>query len=120
MSARAAASPEVLILMPATGDTLGPDVRIDLGANGIFIQAASGTRVEGVAHHHLFLDTTATPEGEVIPPTSSRVIHLGRGDSTYTFTGLSPGEHQVIAVLAYGDHSAMPARRDTVRFLVRR
>jgi hypothetical protein len=90
-----------------------------LGKDGVTIERASGTRVEGIGHHHLFLDTLATEEGAVIPPTTTRVVHIGTGDSTYTFKGLSPGPHEVIAVIGYGDHAAMPARRDTVRFVVR-
>ena len=110
----------VTIIAPMEGDTTGSDVTIALGKTGVTIEKASGVRADGIGHHHLFLDTTAVAEGEVIPPTSSRVVHIGTGDSTYTFKGLSPGAHEVIAVVGYGDHSAMPARRDTVRFVVRR
>ena len=110
----------VTIVAPADGDTTGSDVTIALGKAGVTIEKASGVRADGIGHHHLFLDTTAVAEGEVIPPTSSHVVHIGTGDSTYTFKGLSPGAHEVIAVIGYGDHSAMPARRDTVRFVVRR
>ena len=109
----------VVIASPAEGDTTGQDVTIVLAGQGVMIEKASGTRAEGIGHHHLFLDTLATPDGEVIPPTSQRVIHIGTGDSTFTFKGLPAGRHQVIAVIGYGDHSAMPQRRDTVRFIVR-
>lgn len=110
----------VTIVAPAEGDTTARDVTIVLGKAGVTIEKASGTRADGIGHHHLFLDTTAVAEGQVIPPTSAHVVHIGTGDSTYTFKGLSPGAHQVIAVLGYGDHSAMSARRDTLRFVVRR
>ncbi|HEV8364236.1 MAG TPA: DUF4399 domain-containing protein [Gemmatimonadaceae bacterium] len=110
----------VTIVAPVEGDTTGSDITIVLGKAGVTIEKASGVRVDGIGHHHLFLDTTAVADGEVIPPTSSRVVHIGTGDSTYTFKGLAPGAHEVIAVVGYGDHSAMPARRDTVRFVVRR
>ncbi|HJU75176.1 MAG TPA: DUF4399 domain-containing protein [Gemmatimonadaceae bacterium] len=110
----------VMIVSPAEGDTTGADVTIVLSKQGVTIEKANSTRAEGIGHHHLFLDTLATPEGEVIPPTSQRVIHIGTGDSTYTFKGLPSGRHEVIAVIGYGDHSAMPQRRDTVRFFVRR
>ncbi|MGH7696965.1 MAG: DUF4399 domain-containing protein [Gemmatimonadaceae bacterium] len=110
----------VRIVAPAEGDTTGSDVTIVLGKEGVTIEKASGMRADGVGHHHLFLDTLAVAEGQVIPPTSSRVVHIGTGDSTFTFKGLSPGAHEVVAVIGYGDHSAMPARRDTVRFVVRR
>lgn len=120
MSVAPAPSAAVTILTPAEGDTVGPDVVVTLGASGVTIQAASGARAEGIGHHHLFLDTLATAEGDTIPPTNARVVHIGTGDSTYTFKGLSPGPHEIIAVIGFGDHAAMGARRDTVRFFVRR
>jgi hypothetical protein len=110
----------VQIMSPADGDTTMSDVTIVLGKEGVTIEKASGVRADGVGHHHLFLDTAAVAEGEVIPPTSGKVVHIGTGDSTYTFKGLSAGPHEVIAVIGYGDHAAMPGRRDTVRFVVRR
>ena len=58
--------------------------------------------------------------GQVIPPGTKNIVHLGTGDSTYTFKGLAPGAHEVIAVLGYGDHSAMPQQRDTVKFIVKK
>lgn len=110
----------VRIVSPAEGDTTGADVTVVLGKAGVAIEKASGVRAEGIGHHHLFLDTTAVADGEIIPPTSAHVIHIGTGDSTYTFKGLAPGVHEVIAVIGYGDHSAMAARRARVRFIVRR
>ena len=110
----------VTIVSPADGDTTGSDVTIMLGKAGVVIEKASGVRADGIGHHHLFIDTTAVADGQVIPPTSSRVVHIGTGDSTYTLKGLSAGAHEVVAVIGYGDHSAMIARRDTVRFVVRR
>ena len=36
---------------------------------------------------------------------------FGTGDSTYTFKGLAPGQHELVAVIGYGDHSAMAGKR---------
>jgi hypothetical protein len=110
----------VTIIAPVEGDSTGPDVTVILGKEGVTIERAGGTRVPRIGHHHLFLDTVSTPDGVVIPPTTGRVVHIGTGDSTYTFKGLAPGPHEIIAVIGFGDHAAMPARRDTVRFVVRR
>ena len=120
--ASGAAAPAAVesIISPAEGDSTGSDVTVVLAKQGVTIEPAGGARVEGIGHHHLFLDTVATAAGEVIPPTSAHVIHIGTGDSTYTFKGLSPGPHTIIAVIGYGDHAAMEMRRDTVRFVVRR
>jgi hypothetical protein len=108
------------ITSPNNGDTLpGPDVTIALSARGVTIEKASGVMLEGVGHHHLFLDTTVTADGSTIPPTTTKIVHIGTGDSVYTFKGLAAGPHEVIAVLAYGDHKPMNVIRDTVRFVVK-
>jgi hypothetical protein len=111
----------VVIVSPKDGDTTGADVTVKLTKEGpVSIEKASGTKAEGVGHYHLFLDTAVVAEGVVIPPTTKHMVHIGTGDSTYTFKGLTPGQHQIIAVIGYGDHSAMAARRDTVQFVVKK
>lgn len=115
----AAAVPAVRILSPVRGDSTGPDVTVVLGSNNVTIAKADGSHVEGIGHYHLFLDTPPSAEGAPIPPNSPTTIHIGSGDSTYTFKGLSAGPHEIIAVLGYGDHVPMPSRRDTVRFVVK-
>jgi hypothetical protein len=116
---QSAMAPAVRIVAPADGDTTGADVTIVLGVEGVTVERASGIRVDGIGHHHLFLDTVAVADDSIIPATTRNIVHIGTGDSTYTFTGLAPGPHEVIAVLGFGNHAAMPARRDTVRFIVR-
>ena len=110
----------VRIISPADGDTTGADVTIVLGKENVTIAKADGARVEGTGHHHLFLDTPPSADGQPIPPTSATVVHIGTGDSTFTFKGLAPGAHEVIAVIGYGDHVPMTTRRDTVRFIVKK
>lgn len=119
LAATAAPAATVTIVSPAEGDTTGVDVSVLLHSSGVIIEKASGSRADGIGHYHLFVDTVATPEGSVIPPTTSHTIHIGSGDSTFTVKGLTPGAHELIAVLGFGDHTAMPSRRDTVRFVVR-
>jgi hypothetical protein len=110
----------VMISSPAEGDSTGADVTVVLGTHGATIEKASGTKVEGIGHYHLFLDTIPTADGAVIPPGTKNIVHIGTGDSTYTFKGLAPGAHEIIAVLGYGDHSVMPQQRDTVKFVVKK
>lgn len=110
----------VMISSPAEGDSTGRDVTVVLGAHGVTIEKANSTKAEGIGHYHLFLDTIPTPDGQVIPPGTKNIVHIGTGDSTYTFKGLTPGAHQIIAVIGYGDHSAMPQQRDTVKFVVKK
>ena len=116
----APAPPAVHIVSPADGDTVSGDVTVVLGKENVTIAKADGEHVEGTGHHHLFLDAPPSPDGQPIPPASVTVVHLGKGDSTYTFKGLKPGAHELIAVMGYGDHIPMSARRDTVRFVVKK
>lgn len=117
----AAAGPEVIITSPKEGDSTGTDVTVTLSKSGpVTIEKAGGTKADGVGHYHLFLDTATVADGTVIPPTTAHMVHIGTGDSTYTFKGLAPGAHQIIAVIGYGDHSAMAGKRDTVNFVVKK
>jgi hypothetical protein len=110
----------VRITSPADGDTVGADVAITLSAQGVTIEKATGIRVEGVGHFHLFLDAPPSADNLVIPPNSPTIVHIGTGDSTYSYKNLPAGAHEVIAVIGYGDHTPMATQRDTVRFVVKR
>jgi 6-phosphogluconolactonase len=117
----APAGPEAVIVSPKNNDTTGADVTVKLSKQGpVTIEKASGTKADGVGHYHIFLDTAVVADGTVIPPTNAHVVHIGTGDSTYTFKGLTPGPHQIIAVIGYGDHSAMAGKHDTVNFVVKK
>lgn len=118
-AAPAAPAVAVNIVSPAEGDSTGADVKVVLNEQGAKIEKAAGTKVDGVGHYHLFLDTADVADGTVIPANSKHVAHIGTGDSTYTFKGLAAGPHQIIAVIGFGDHSAMPEKRDTVNFVVK-
>ena len=119
-AAPAAPSAAVLIKSPAEGDSTGRDVTVVLAKENVTIDKANGTKADGIGHYHLFLDTIPTAEGQVIPPATKHIVHIGTGDSSYTFKGLAPGAHEIIAVIGFGDHSAMPQRRDTVKFVVKK
>ena len=108
----------VIITSPAKGATTGKDVTVTLRSQGVTIAKADGKKVEGVGHHHLFLDTIPTPDNAVIPPNTRKIVHIGTGDSTYTFKGLAAGPHRIIAVIGYGDHTPMLGKTDTVDFTV--
>ena len=77
------------------------------------IVAATGKRVEGEAHHHLFIDTDPTADTVMIPKNDA-IRHLGTGADTISLV-LAPGTHRIIAVAAWGDHVPVAgAVRDTV------
>ena len=116
----------VTILTPADGDTVGPDIRVTLGVTGLTIELANNLHEDGKGHHHLLLDTSLVALDAPIPPTSApqspkQFVHLGTGGSEHTFTGVAPGPHRIIAVVAYGDHIPMAGTMtDTVNVVVRR
>ena len=118
-STAAAPAAGVTITSPAEGATTGRDVTVSLRAEGVQIAKADGARVEGVGHYHLFLDTIPTTDSVAIPPNTSKIVHIGTGDSTYTFKGVPAGPHRIIAVIGYGNHVPMAGRRDTVNFTVK-
>jgi len=119
-AAPAAPTAAVHIVSPKNGDSTAHDVTVSLTKDGVTIAKADNAQVEGTGHYHLFLDTIPSGEGAAIPPNSKHVVHIGSGDSTYTFKGLAPGAHQLIAVIGYGNHFPMATRRDTVNFVVKK
>lgn len=118
-STAAAPAAGVTITSPAKGATTGSDVTVTLRSEGVKIAKADGARVEGVGHYHLFLDSAPTADSVPIPPNTSKIVHIGTGDSTYTFKGVPAGPHRIIAVIGYGNHAPMTGRRDTVDFTVK-
>jgi hypothetical protein len=118
--APAAPAAAVRIVSPAKGDSTGHDVTVVLTKENVVIAKADGQQVEGTGHYHLFLDTIPSADGVAIPPNSKHTVHIGTGDSTYTFKGLTAGPHEIIAVIGYGNHFPMATRRDTVKFVVKR
>ena len=109
----------VQIAMPADGATVqGGSVLITLEVSG-FTLAPAGTMDPGTGHHHLVVDGDLPPTGMPIPTTEGVYIHMGQAQTEYELTGLSSGEHMVIAVVGDGAHMPlMPAVADTVRFVV--
>jgi hypothetical protein len=117
--AATAASGGVTITSPTEGATTGKDVTVTMRAEGVTIAKADGGKVEGVGHYHLFLDTIPASDTLPIPAGNSKIVHIGTGDSTYTFKNLPAGPHRLIAVIGYGNHAPLQARRDTVNFTVK-
>lgn len=96
----------------------GPDVMVRLGAANVRIVSAD-VHEAGTGHHHIFVNTDLTPLGDTIPSGVSGIIHMGQGQTEFLITGLEPGEHRLIAVLADHGHVPLaPPAVDTVRFRV--
>ena len=115
-----AAAVQVRIVLPKDSSTVtGPSVHVVLEAQGIEIAPAAAQRA-GTAHHHLFLDTDVTASDAAIPMETAGIVHLGKGQSEYSFEGVKPGSHRLIALLADPNHVPLkPLVTDTVRFEVK-
>lgn len=114
-----AAPPRVRIVAPKRNATVrGESVTVRFKAEGIAIVPATGLKEEGKAHHHLFVDADLTPADSVIPKTP-QIHHLGNGADSLVLTGLAPGRHRLIAVMAWGTHVPVAgARTDTITITV--
>lgn len=119
-TAPASGARRVRIVEPKQGATVtGTSVHVVLEATGIEIAPAAEQRA-GTAHHHLFLDTDLTAGDVGIPAGMPGIVHLGKGQSEYTFEGVKPGPHRLIALLADPNHVPLkPLVVDTVRFTVK-
>jgi hypothetical protein len=114
-----AASGSVTIVAPANGATVsGPNVTVLLSTSGVQIVPA-GDLTPGTGHHHLYLDADLNPSNEPVPTVPGSIVHMGDASSEYTFEGVAPGQHRLIAVVADGVHVPLnPPVMDTVTFTV--
>jgi Domain of unknown function (DUF4399) len=113
-------SARVEIVEPAEGSSVsGQEVRVVLETFGAQVEAADNRQTEGRGHHHIFLDQDLTSANEPIPAGAEGIVHMGNAAEEYVFTNVPPGEHRLIAVFAYGDHTPIAGvRADTVNFTV--
>ena len=118
-AAPAMATATVTIGSPADGSAImTADVTVTLTVEGMQIVPA-GEMAAGTGHHHLYLDADLTAPGTPVPTVPGSIIHMGDGSAEYTFEGVGPGEHRLIAVVADGIHVPLnPMVVDTVMFTV--
>ncbi len=94
------------------GQTVAKKITIKFGAEGIKVQPA-GEIVQGSGHHHLIIDGSAVPAGQVVPADANH-IHFGKGQ-TETEVELTPGKHKLTLQFANGAHlSYGPQVSDTI------
>ena len=91
----------VYFISPADGDTVSTTFRVEMGLKGMQVQPA-GEVNEGFGHHHILVNQTSWPEGEVIPP-SDTTVHYGKGQTETDFT-LEPGNYTLSLQFADGVH----------------
>lgn len=108
----------VTIVTPMEGGQIaGSTVTVQLSSN-VDLRPA-GDMTGGTGHHHLYLDADLTNPTEPVPTVPGSIIHMGDASSVFTFEGVEPGEHRLIAVVADGAHFPLqPWVVDTVTFTV--
>jgi hypothetical protein len=119
-AAESAPARTVRILQPASASEVeGPNVTVVLEVDGMMIRPAGDTTANS-GHHHLYLDADLTDPSMPVPTVPGSIIHMGDGSSEFTFEGVEPGTHRVIAVVADFAHFPLqPWVVDTVEFVVR-
>jgi hypothetical protein len=115
-----AGSGSVTIEAPIDGSTIeGPNLEVTLRVEGISIVPA-GQQEPMSGHHHIFLDADVTEPGIPIPSVPGEIVHMGDGSRSYTFEGVEPGEHRIIAVVGDWQHVPLqPWVVDTVMVTIR-
>lgn len=83
------------------GSTQTSPVHVEMGVSGMEVEPA-GELAKYKGHHHIIVDGTFVPKGEIVP-TDSTHIHFGQGQ-TSTDVELSPGPHTLTLQFADGFH----------------
>jgi len=95
------AGASVRIVEPADGAVVHSPVHVVFSFSGATIKPA-GPPEAGTGHHHLLIDTTATPIGVVVGADATH-LHFGKGQ-TETTIQLTPGPHTLTLQFADGLH----------------
>ncbi len=82
------------------GDTVTSPVLIQMGVEGMEVHPAGQEKPDS-GHHHIVVNGSFVPEGEVVPANENH-IHFGKGD-TETELELPPGEHTL--TLQFADYA---------------
>jgi hypothetical protein len=109
----------VTFARPQEGDTIrGGTVQVTLEVSGLRIVEA-GVMDPNTGHHHLYLDVDLTPLDQAVPAGVAGITHMGLAQTEFTFEGVAPGQHRLIAVVGDGVHVPLsPPVVDTVTFTV--
>lgn len=85
------------------GMEVTPPVTIEMVVEGMEVRKA-GEIVPGTGHHHIIIDGSFSPKGEIVPADGSH-IHYGQGQTEATLN-LIPGQHTLTLQFANGAHQS--------------
>lgn len=100
--AKAPAGARVFFVEPKDGATVGQDVHVKFGVEGIAIAPAADGK-EGTGHHHLLVDGKELPPLDAPIPADAVHKHYGKGQTEDTIH-LEPGAHTLQLDLADARH----------------
>lgn len=95
----------VHFIEPKDGATVPSDFTVKMGVDGFAIKEAGLDLVDQKSgHHHLIIDGTFIPAGQVVPQDANH-IHYGKGQ-TEAKVSLKPGKHTLTLQFADGAHKS--------------
>lgn len=100
----APAGAKVYIISPSDGATVGREVTVRFGLDGMGV-APAGVAKDNTGHHHLLVDVKEMPPAGQPIPADAHHIHFG-GGQTQTTLKLTPGTHTL--QLELGDQNHVP------------
>jgi len=95
--------PHVEFIQPQDGMDVGPNVKVVMDVHGMKVHKA-GELIEGTGHHHLIIDGSFVPKGEVVGKDATHK-HFGKAQ-TEAMIELTPGEHTLTLQFADGHHQS--------------
>ncbi len=108
----APADAKVMFVSPKDGATVPQKFKLKFGVKNLKVEKA-GVVKPGAGHHHLIVDGTGEPAGEVVPKDATH-LHFGDGQ-TETELSLTPGKHTLTLQFADGAHMSYgPALSQTI------
>jgi hypothetical protein len=99
---KAPAGAEVYFITPKDGATVGREVTVRFGLEGMGV-APAGVDKEHTGHHHLLVDATDLPLAGQPIPKDEHHLHFG-GGQTQTVLKLAPGTHTLQLELGDANH----------------
>lgn len=93
---------KLYFISPKDGATVGRDVTVRFGLEGMGV-APAGVDKAGTGHHHLLVDVKELPPADQPIPKDEHHLHFGNGQ-TETVLHLAPGTHTLQLDLGDANH----------------
>jgi len=102
--ALAQAGPQITITEPKDGAAIqGTSVTIKWSAEGVTIKPAKDATAKEEGHFHVLLDKNTVAAGTPFAQGDPAIVHTTNTEQT--FDNLTAGQHTVMIVLGYSDHT---------------